>query len=272
MKKRILSILIILVVSLGMFIFPGCLKNSKNDKDSYSKIKKRGYVIIGLDDTFVPMGFKNSKNEIVGFDVDLAKEVFKRLGLKIKFQPIDWSMKETELNEGNIDMIWNGYTITDERKKKVSFTDPYLSNRQIIITMANSNINKKSDLKGKRVATQSGSSSIDEINKEPELAKSFAGGKPVLFETNNDALMDLEAGRSDAIVADELYARYCMKERGEKKYKVLAEDFGKEQNGVGFRKTDKKLLENVNKILKDLKNDGTRTKICIKWFGKDLAE
>jgi polar amino acid transport system substrate-binding protein len=86
---------------------------SSNSEDTF---------VIGLDDTFAPMSFRNEKNEIVGFDVDLAEEVAKRNGWDIKFQPIDWVMKEAELNSGNIDMTWNGYTITDERKEKVNFT------------------------------------------------------------------------------------------------------------------------------------------------------
>jgi polar amino acid transport system substrate-binding protein len=218
------------------------------------------------------MGFKDNKGEIVGFDVDLAKEVGKRIDKDIKFQPIDWSMKETELNSGNIDLIWNGYTITDERKEKVSFTNPYLANRQVIITLSNSNINDKNGLKGKKIATQNGSSSVDAINKEPELLKLFDGGKAVLFETNNEALMDLEAGRVDGVVADEILARYYINQRGTEKYKVLEEDFGKEEYGIGARKQDKELLENINKALADMKKDGTSAKISEKWFGENIMK
>ena len=216
--------------------------------------------------------FKDNKGEIVGFDVDMAKEVFKRVGLGVKFQSIDWAMKETELNSGNIDVIWNGYSITEERKQKVAFTKPYLENRQVIITLANSNINSKKDLKGKKVAAQSGSSSLDAINKESEVSKDFNGGEPVLFETNNEAFIDLEAGRTDAVVADEILARYYIKERGAQKYKVLEDDFGKEEYAVGLRKQDKSLLLKVEKALEDMKKDGTSSKISTKWFGKNIVK
>ena len=271
MKKRISSLLLGLAIfTFAAGVLSACSK--KGDNVSSGDLKEKSSVVIGLDDTFVPMGFRDDKGEIVGFDVDLAKEVFKRIGLQVEFQPIDWSMKETELNSKNIDLIWNGYTITDERKEKVAFTKPYLENRQVVITLANSNISSKKDLAGKKVATQNGSSSLDAINKEPEVAKSFSSGKPVLFDTNNDAFMDLEAGRTDAVVADEILARYYIKERGIDKYKVLQEDFGKEEYGIGTRKQDKELLDKVNKALDDMKADGTCNKISEKWFGKNIVK
>lgn len=268
MKKKAL-VAVAIILSLGVSIISGC---TKKDNAKEEKGKEKKYLVLGLDDTFVPMGFKDDKGEITGFDVDLAKELGKRIGKEIKFQSIDWSMKETELNSKNIDLIWNGYTITEERKEKVSFSKPYLENRQVIITLSNSSINKKEDLKGKKISAQSGSSSVDAMNKEPDLVKTFNSGKPVLFETNNEALMDLESGRVDAVVADEILARYYMKQRGESKYKVITEDFGKEEYGIGIRKDDKELLEKVNKALEDMKEDGTSKTISEKWFGEDIVK
>ena len=112
--------------------------------------------------------------------------------------------EETELNSGNIDLIWNAYTITPERKEKVAFTKPYLDNSQVIVTLADSDIKTKEDLVGKKVAAQTGSSAVDAMNTEPELVAAFDGGEPVLFDTNNEAFMDLEVKRSDALVADEV--------------------------------------------------------------------
>lgn len=121
------------------------------NKKEIKCVMDKNEVIVGLDDAFAPMGFKDESGEIVGFDVDLAKEVGDRLGKKVVFQPIDWSMKESELNNGNIDFIWNGYTITEERKEKVNFSEAYLNNKQVIVTLANSDINAKSDLSGKKL-------------------------------------------------------------------------------------------------------------------------
>jgi polar amino acid transport system substrate-binding protein len=272
MKKKFFNIIMLIFVLIGIIGLVGCSNKGVENSERFSKIKDRGYIVIGLDDTFAPMGFKNSKGEIVGFDVDLAKEVFKRIGLNVKFQPIDWSMKEAEINSGNIDVIWNGYSITEERKEKVAFTKPYLENKQLIITLSSSDIQSKKDLQGKTIAVQSQSSSLDAINKEPEVVSSLKGGEPVLFDSNNEAFMELESGRIDGVVVDEILARYYMKERGVSKYKVLQEDFGKEEYGVGVRKNDSELLEKINKTLEDMKQDGTCGDISKKWFEVNLVK
>jgi len=108
-------------------------------------------VVVGLDDNFPPMGFRDANNQIVGFDIDMAKEASKRLGLEVEFKPIDWSAKEAELNGKRVDVLWNGLTITEERKKNISFTAPYMANHQIIIVGSASPIKTKADLAGKVV-------------------------------------------------------------------------------------------------------------------------
>ncbi len=267
MKRKITKLVALLcLLIMGASVISGCSANSLKSEDSFSKIKERGYIVMGLDDTFAPMGFKDEKGETVGFDVDLAKEVFKRVGIEVKFQPIDWTMKESELEAGNIDLIWNGYSINDERKEKVAFSKPYLENKQIIVTLAGSDIFSKADLKDKNVAAQNGSSAIEAMNKEPDIVSSFKGGEPVVFDTNNEALMDLEAGRVDAFVGDEVLARYYIKQRGADKYNILEDNFGKEEYGIGMRKQDKELIKAVNKALDDMRQDGAYEEIYNKWF------
>ena len=191
-----------------------------------------------MDDAFAPMGFKDENGEITGFDVDLAKALATKLDKEVEFQPIDWTMKETELNSGNIDLIWNGYTINDDRKKKVDFSVPYLKNQQVIVTLGNSDIKTKNDLNGKKVGAQNESSAISAMEKEADLYSSFNGGSAITFEDNNQALMDLEAGRIDAVVADEILVRYYISLKGEDKFNILDENFGEEEYGVGIRKGD----------------------------------
>lgn len=225
-------------------------------------------LVMGLDDTFAPMGFRNEKNEIVGFDVDLANEVAARNGWEIQFQPIDWAMKETELNAGNIDMIWNGYTITEERKEKVNFSDPYLANAQIIVTMADSDITAIADLAGKAVATQAESSSLDAARAQAGFVESLKDGKLIEYATFNEVFNDLESGRTDAIIVDEVLARYYMNNKGGDAYKVLEENLGPEEFGVGVRKDDAELLDALNATLNEMKEDGTYDEIYGKWFAK----
>lgn len=261
------------IVTLGVSLVAcgGSAQNKASEAKAGKSALDKDEIVVGLDDTFVPMGFKNESGDIVGFDVDLANAVGKKLNKKIKFQPIDWSMKETELDNGNIDLIWNGYSITDERKQKVEFSKPYLNNTQVIVTLADSNIKTKSDLKGKKVGAQNGSTAVDAVEKEADLMKSFNGGKLVTFEDNNAALMDLEAKRLDAIVVDEILARYYMKARGQEKYKILTENFGSEQYGVGIKKGDTKFVEAFNKALNEVIADGTAGEISKKWFEQDIV-
>jgi len=223
-------------------------------------------LIVGLDDTFAPMGFRDDNNQLVGFDVDLANEVGKRLEYTITFQPIDWSLKENELNNKNIDLIWNGYTITESRKEKVLFSMPYLKNRQIIIVLEDSPIIDKAGLAGKTVSVQKDSSSYEAVNGASDVVNGLK--ELVTLDTNLDVFMDLETGRADAIVCDEVLARYVMKARGEDKYTVLSDNFGEEEYGIGMRKADVELQTKINDTLSAMIQDGTFEAIYQKWFAK----
>lgn len=262
MKKNVLLGIIIGSMSFSLLACSKKEIKSVMDKDE---------IIVGLDDAFAPMGFKNESGEIVGFDVDLAKEVGQRLDKEVIFQPIDWSMKESELNSGNIDFIWNGYTITEERKEKVDFSEAYLNNKQVIVTLVATDINSKSDLAGKKVGAQSESSAIEAMEKDMELYESFNGGEAITFEDNNQALMDLESGRIDAVVADEILVKYYIKLKGEDKFKVLTENFGSEEYGVGIRKGDIETVEAINNAFEEMKKDGKMSEISQKWFGEDIT-
>lgn len=248
-------------------LLAACGGETENSAESTEALKES--YIVGLDETFAPMSFRDTDGEIVGFDVDLAKEIGALMGVEFEFQPIDWVMKETELNAGNIDLIWNGYTITDERKEKVAFSDSYLENSQIIITLSDSDIQTKEDLEGKVVATQQASATLDAMNAdETGIVEKFDGGAPILYPTFNDVFNDLESGRSDAIVVDEVLGRYIMKQKGVDKFNVLEEDFGDEEYGVGMRKEDTALQEAINNGLETLKENGKYEEVYAKWFAE----
>ena len=273
MKKRILSICMAAMMVLGM---AACGNSSQpevqapEEEQATAEENSLNYdkIVVGLDDTFAPLGFRDEEGNLVGVDVELMEATSEIMGIPFELQPIDWSMKETELANKNIDMIWNGYTITEERKEKVAFSQPYLNNRQVVVTMADTDINTLADLTDKTVAAQAESSAIDAINSKPEIAQTFKSlGE---FETNDQCLMDLEAGRTDAVVADEVIIRYYVSKKGEEKYKILEEDFGKEEYGIGVRKEDTQLLEALNVALDTLKENGTTKEISEKWFGSDI--
>ena len=202
---------------------------------SLEKMKASGKLVLGLDDSFPPMGFRNEDNQIVGYDIDLAKEVTQRLGVQLVPQAIDWNAKEQELNTGKIDCIWNGFTITDERKQAMSFTKPYLKNAQVVVVKKGSPYATLASLKGKKVGLQAGSSAAGALDAAKDFKASLK--QVVEFKDNLTALMDLEARGVDAVVMDLIVADDNIK-RSKKAYAVLSESLAPEVFGVGFRKND----------------------------------
>ncbi|MBP0632448.1 amino acid ABC transporter substrate-binding protein [Cupriavidus sp. AcVe19-1a] len=253
----------------SMALFAACGKNEPAPAAGSTDSAATNRIIVGLDDNFPPMGFRDTNNEIVGFDIDMAKEASRRLGMAVEFKPIDWSAKEAELNGKRVDVLWNGLTITDERKKNISFTAPYMTNHQIVIVGTNSPVKAKADLAGRIVGAQDGSSAVDAIKKESQIAASLKELKT--FGDNVTALMDLSAGRLDAIVVDEVVGRYLISKRAGE-YRVLEENFGTEDYGVGVRKDDAELLGKLDKTLASMKQDGTAARIATQWFGTDITK
>lgn len=263
--KKIAIAFLVLVLSTTLLLANGA--QEKNIDRSLEYIQEKGTFILGLDDSFPPMGFRDESGEIAGFDIDLAKEVCKRMGVELVFQPIDWDAKILDLNSKNIDVIWNGLTITDERLEKIDFSKPYIANRQIIIVQADSGIDLKKDLAGKSVGFQMGSSAEDAINADAATAASFA--ESFKYQDNIQALMDLEAGNIDAVVVDEILGRYYIAKKPGV-YAVATDYFEEEEYGIGFRKGEKAFVAEVDRIIDEMVADGTAAKISQKWFGEDI--
>lgn len=266
MKKQVSVIFAALAASALLF---GCGK-SETPAQSAAPAQPAAAtkIVVGLDDNFPPMGFRDEKNNLVGFDIDLAREAAKRLGVEVEFKPIDWNAKEAELGGKRVDALWNGLTITEKRKEQIAFTKPYLENRQIVIVTAASPVKTKADLAGKVVGLQEGSSAVEAVEKDA-VAKSLKEVKK--FGDNVAALMDLTAGRLDALVVDEVVGRYYIaKKPGE--YAVLDEHFGTEEYGVGVRKDDVELLGKLQKAMDEMKKDGAAARISTQWFGKDIVK
>ncbi|ERI09740.1 amino acid ABC transporter substrate-binding protein [Aneurinibacillus aneurinilyticus] len=222
-------------------------------------------LVIGVDDQFAPMGFRDDKNELAGFDIDYARAAGEKMGYEVVFQPIDWNAKESELSSGRIDLIWNGYTITDKRKRQVLFTKPYLKNAQVVVTLEKANISKLDDLTGKNIGLQSSSSAEKALDGNPIKSKIKNVSK---YKDNVIALSDLKIGRTDAVVIDEVVARYYMSKEKDT-FKILDESLAPEEYGVGVKKGNEKLLNELQKALDEINKDGTAAKISKKWFGED---
>lgn len=268
MKRNILiSLLLIMAITLTLSACGPSSTTSQTEDNSLQKVMDKGELVLGLDDAFPPMGFKDENGEIVGFDIDLAKEVTKRLGVKLTLQPIDWKANIMELDSGNVDVLWNGFSVTEERKQAVTFSDPYLSNAQIIIVPVNSDIKTKADLAGKKVGIQKGSSAVDALQADKDTYNAIGTSNIYEYPDNTAAMMDLDIGRVQAVIVDSVVGKYYMT-KNQGKYEILEEDFGKEDYAVGFRKNDKALAEKINSILKEMKDDGTYKTIYDKWFAE----
>ena len=272
--KKVKAIWLLLILLIPTFLLGGCesVTTRANTQDTWSRIERRKKAVIGLDDSFVPMGFREKNGKLVGYDVDLAKAVFKQYGIKADFQTIDWSMKETELKNGTIDLLWNGYSINPSREKKVAFSRPYLDNRQVLVTKKSSHIDGLSGMAGKSLGVQNGSTGAAVLDAKPKLLKDKIKNKSaVLYDTFPDAFIDLNANRIQGILMDQVYADYYVDHQKDKNaYQVYeSKQLPAEYFGVGMRKGDKTLRKKINQGLGRLQKDGQLRQINEKWFGKD---
>ncbi len=258
----------LMALLLVSMVLAGC----GGDSGSSSGSDENKKIVIGLDDEYPPMGFRDENNQIVGFDVDLAKEAAKRLGSEVEFKAIDWNSKEAELKSGRIDILWNGLDITPERQENMLFSDPYMDNRQIVFVRAGENfgIQSENDLADKNVGTQSGSTAEAYIMGNDSLLGSLNE-----FKTYGDyisAFMDLENGRIDVLVCDEIVGLYNISKQ-EGKFEALNVTVGPTSEfGIAFAKENTELRVKVQKVFDEMVTDGTAAKISEQWFGTNLIK
>lgn len=262
--KRSRIILIMLTVLVGL-----SLGASAQADTSLQDILNKGTLVLGLDASFPPMGFTDpDSGEIVGFDIDLAREVASRLGVELVCQPIDWYAKEMELNAHHIDLIWNGMTITPQRLEDMRISLPYLLNDQVVVVRAADGIADLAGLAGKKLGLQAGSSANDALDAAVDFKASL--GEIVPFDENLTALMDLNRGGVDGVLVDVIVANYYTTVN-DYPFLVLGESLAPEEYGIGFRKNDDALADKVNEILVAMRQDGTLKKISVDWFGTDIT-
>ncbi|HIW20508.1 MAG TPA: amino acid ABC transporter substrate-binding protein [Candidatus Dorea intestinavium] len=249
MKKK-LAVILTIIMAVSMLAACG------------GKDKEKEFVV-GFDASFPPFGYKDEAGEYVGFDLDLAEEVCKRNDWTLKKQPIEWDSKDMEINSGTIDCIWNGFTING-REDDYTWTKPYINNKQVIVTMKDANITSFADLAGKIVETQTDSSALHALNEDQKALKdSFA--KLTEVPEYNTAFMDLESGACEAIALDIGVAYHQVNTRGADKFTILDEEISSEQYGIGFKKGNDELRDQVQKTLDEMAEDGTLLKIAEKY-------
>ena len=259
MKKTVCMVLTLITVSA--LVFSGCGKpQGKTGGDTFT---------VGFDQDFPPMGFVGEDGEFTGFDLDLAAEAAKRMGKTVVYQPIAWDSKDAELDSGTIDCIWNGFTISG-REDSYTWSDAYMENSQVFVVKKDSGINTAADLVGKIVEVQADSSAEAALKEGENAALADTFGTMQTTPDYDTALMDLDMGTVDAVAMDSTVAEYKITSGG-MDLKVLDEPFASETYGVGFKKGNEALRDEVNNTLKEMAKDGTLKKISEKWFGTDVT-
>ena len=255
----LIAFLVMGTASAGLFDFLGGNNASGdaagNDENTF---------IVGFDAEFPPYGFMDDDGKYVGFDLDLAKEVCKRNDWEFKAQPIDWDAKDAELESGSIDCIWNGFTI-DGRENDYLWSNPYFDNKQIFVVKSDSGISSIDDLSGKTVETQKDSSALAALQGDNKtIADTFATLTEVA--DYNTAFMDLESGACDAVAMDIGVAEYDIKNKDNSDdFSILDQYITTEKYGIGFKKGNDVLKDQVQKTLDEMFKDGTVSKIGKKY-------
>lgn len=256
MKKRILAIMMSALMAAGI------CSSVTVYADADSKT-----LTVGFDAEYPPFGYMDESGEYVGFDLDVAQKVCDNLGWELVKKPINWDSKDMELNSGNIDCIWNGFTMTG-REDGYTWSEPYMENSQVFVVAGDSGIKSQADLAGKVVECQVDSSAEAALKEVPDLTATFA--QLLTTADYNTAFMDLEQGAVDAIAMDVVVAGYQISQRNAD-FVILEDSLAAEEYAIGFKKGNTELKDKVQGALEEMAADGTLKTISEKWFGKDIT-
>lgn len=261
--KKLLSLLMLII------LMTGC--GGENISEDIYSMKHSHTLVVGIDE-FAPFSFTDESGQVVGFDVDLARETAKHMGVELEFRMINWSDKEHEITSDNIDMIWNGLDIMDEYKKFMIFSKPYMDNRQIIMVKKDNpqEIHSVGDLEGKNVAAQAGSNAEFLVKEDAYLKDSLKNF--YTYPTIGESFAGLDTGDVDALIIDEIAARYEISKHPDMFETVEVTIGSGTEYGVGFRKNNTELRDKVQTAFDAIVRDGTAKKISEKWFQADLIK
>lgn len=266
-KNALIQVQTLLLAIVLLLTLAGCGRGSRDEADgSLQAVLDAGQLVLGLDAEFPPMGFRDENGEIVGFDIDVAQEVCKRLGVKLVTQPINWDTKEESLNSGEIDCIWNGLSVTPARAEAMALSDPYMKNELIVVITADSDARSLRDLSGKSIGVQSGSTALETLQQSDIYPCVIVK----TFDDNLTLLNKLVDGTVDAALVDSVVAYYFIFSDDDAFF-ILSDSLGEEKYAIGFRRDDLALRDRIQEIVSDMKADGTLGDISKKWFGSDIT-
>lgn len=258
--------MMVLVMALSLGLMTGC---GDKDKEAGGDSDKKETLVVGLDDTFAPMGFRDADGNLIGFDIDLATAVAEELGMEVEFKPIDWNAKEAELKAGTVDCLWNGMSVLPERIEKMALTYKYLNNKIVLMSKADSDTDVKSaaDLKDLKIGTQAGSSALKMLEENEEY-ESFKDNITE-YAKYDTAIMDLKAGRVDVIAVDQVLGEYTNNNLGGE-MKECTYSLGDDFYTIGCAADNTELRDKINDALKKLIDNGKAAEISEEWFGRDI--
>lgn len=272
MKKKLLAIAACAAAAaLSCAMLAGCSGSSSSDTKVATDSSSSDFtLVVGFDQSYPPYGFIGDDGKATGFDLDLAQAVAEKNGWKVELQPIDWDAKDALLAQGNINCIWNGFTM-EGREDGYTFSDAYMLNEQVIVVKAGSDITDFAGLSGKAVMTQVDSAALDVLEgDQAAVAATFAGGAPQTIGDYNNAFMQLESGLVDAVACDLSIAQYQIAQNPDK-YVQLSTPLSSEHYAVGFKKGDDEVAKQVSEALKELDKDGTVKQLCEKYADYGLS-
>lgn len=273
MKKKLLAIAACAAAAaLSCALLAGCSSSSSSSdtKASSDSSSSDFTLVVGFDQSYPPYGFIGDDGKATGFDLDLAQAVAEKNGWKVELTPIDWDAKDALLSQGNINCIWNGFTM-EGREDGYTFSDAYMLNEQVVVVKSGSSISDFSGLSGKTVMTQVDSAALDVLEgDQASVAATFAGGAPQTIADYNNAFMQLDSGLIDAVACDLSIAQYQIAQNPGK-YVQLDEPLSSEHYAVGFKKGETELAQKVTSTLKELDADGTVKQLCEKYADYGLS-
>lgn len=262
-KNKLLVLALVLVLSASAMLLTGCGDDSADDAAKET-------LVVGLDDTFAPMGFRDEAGELVGFDIDLATAVAEELGMDVEFKPIDWNAKEMELKAGTIDCVWNGMSVTPERRESMALSNKYLNNKIVLMSLADSDVDvtDPKQLADLKLGTQADSAAL-EMLKANEEYDSFKDNIDE-YKTYDIAIMDLKAGRIDVVVIDQVLGEYTNNNLGGE-MKECTYSLGDDYYVIGFAKENTELRDKVNEAIQAVIDNGKAAEVSNTWFGRDIV-
>ncbi len=283
MKKSLMKkFLLVLSCLLAMGLLAACsdsdkkqdannANNQQNETEltGWAYIENKGELIVGLDDAFAPMGFRDEDGNLVGFDIDLANAAGEYLGLNVTFKPIDWDAKDMELSSKRIDCIWNGMSVLPERIEAYSLTKKYLNNKIVIMTLdPELNITSTADLANVTLGTQVSSAALSTMQANPDWSTFEANVTE--YATYDEAILAMQGGRVQAIVVDQVLGEY-KNANMDNAMSVCDFGFGDDFYAIGCRKGETDVADKINEAIQALIDNGKAAEISEKWFGTNIV-